>query len=122
MGFSIGVISFRELSEQESIVEISKEHLIKQILEWSKMDNAEAVLMEIKEFAVLFENFDHSDEINNDIIIENQDINKKTEKKFEEKEQINWKKKKKKIYIFIFFFFCKENQFFSITKKDFIEK
>ena len=87
--FSIGVISFRELSEQESIVEISKEHLIKQILEWSKMDNAEAVLMEIKEFAVLFENFDHSDEINNDIIIENQDINKKTEKKFKKKKQIN---------------------------------
>eukprot|EP01091_Cochliopodium_minus_P011810 TRINITY_DN3443_c1_g1_i1.p1 TRINITY_DN3443_c1_g1~~TRINITY_DN3443_c1_g1_i1.p1 ORF type:complete len:585 (-),score=153.56 TRINITY_DN3443_c1_g1_i1:46-1800(-) len=61
------VISIRDLTENEPLTEVTKEQLIKQIIEWSKMENAEAVLMEIKEFAMIFENsFDTEDEIKNE--------------------------------------------------------
>lgn len=47
-------LSLKEVTEPDSILEITKEQLIQQIIDWSKMDNAEAVLMEVKEFAAHF--------------------------------------------------------------------
>ncbi len=45
------VLPLSEPPSEKSIQEITKEMLVQQILEWAKADNAEAVLMELKELA-----------------------------------------------------------------------
>jgi hypothetical protein len=50
-------------SEKSMIQELTKENLIAQILEWGKSDNAEAVLMEVKELAQAFHKTDFEDDL-----------------------------------------------------------